>query len=591
MPALLSDALSLVSSPRGIAVDATGRVYFTDAGSSTLRSIAPCAFASPTQTPSATLSFGASVSVTPTPTPTVTSTLATGCVVSTVVGSVTGAAGWGDGVVSGTSAQISQPTGLAFNANGTVLYFTERTAASRVRMLTLSTMVLSTLAGSTTGASGNAVGVGTSALLASPLGVGVDASGNVYVADSLNHRIRVITPTGTVATWAGPTSQPGTSSGCSLTGTGTSALFSGPSAVAITRSFVLVANTGCNNIAMIHFSGGSVTAGGGNVSTFAGSPVGASGHFNAQGTSALFYSPRYIVYDNATTSNLFYVSEDVGGRIRVVNASGWVSTLAGPISPVTPPPGFLDGVGTQAWFSNPNGLAVTSSGPILVCDFSNNRVRSITPPGAGGGVVTTIAGSAQGRIDGPAAVSRFWGPIAVAMDPSGAMWVSDRSNNVIRHIVCPVSTPSPTPSALPSPTPSPSVYAVGSCVVTTLAGSPAGAPGWADGVGAAALFSTPVGLALDASGNLFVSESSNRIRRVTPGGVVTTIAGSGAAGSADGIGGAASFNGPLFLSFDASSGMLYGARGAGWFARPRFSFDTRCSSGKSRAGVVSEVPY
>jgi len=195
---------------------------------------------------------------------------------------------------------------------------------------------------------------------------------------------------------------------------------------------------------------------------------------------------------------------------------GIVTTLAG-----TTTHGSANGTGTAASFYQPQGIAVDSSGNVYVGDSFNHLVRKITPSG----VVTTLAGSGvQGSANGTGTAASFKYPGGIAVDSSGTLFVADTNNHQIRKI---------TPAG----------------VVTTLAGS--GLQGSANGTGIAASFYQPTYLALDPSGNLYVSDTSNHlIRKVTPAGVVTTVAGSGVQGSANGTGTSASFYQPKGIAVD-----------------------------------------
>jgi sugar lactone lactonase YvrE len=203
-----------------------------------------------------------------------------------------------------------------------------------------------------------------------------------------------------------------------------------------------------------------------------------------------------------------------------------VTTLAGAPN-VT---GSLDGTGAAAQFNGPNGLAVDAAGNVYVADSGNFTIRKISPAG----VVTTLAGvpGQQGSFDGPKGTANFELPFDVTVDAAGNVYVSDSISNTIRKI---------TPQGMTS----------------TLAGS-GGAIGSADGTGPAARFARPEGIAVDASGNVFVVDMFNgTIREVTPAGVTTTLAGTpNSGGFSDGAGAAAQFSGPQGLAID-TGGNLY----------------------------------
>jgi serine/threonine-protein kinase len=253
------------------------------------------------------------------------------------------------------------------------------------------------------------------------------------------------------------------------------------------------------------------------VSTFAGS--GQDLEVDGVGILASFNRPVGIALDNA--GNL-YVSDDLSATIRKINKDAVVTTLAGNGSL-----GFADGQGTAAAFNFPGGLAVDSSGNIYVADSGNNRIRKISPTG----LVTTFAGNgARGSADGICSAASFDTPWGVTIDSSGNLYVTDQGNNKIRKI---------TPDG----------------VVTTFAGS--GAKGKTNGKAAIASFNHPDGLAVDAVGNVYVVDEENYIiRKITPNGFVTTFAGNSSIGSADGHGVNASFNVPMGVALDVA-GNLY----------------------------------
>ncbi|NIP85045.1 MAG: ABC transporter substrate-binding protein, partial [Planctomycetales bacterium] len=221
------------------------------------------------------------------------------------------------------------------------------------------------------------------------------------------------------------------------------------------------------------------------------------------------------------------MADAMNRRIRVIRPDGTVSTLAGDGEA-----GYRDGPAAQAQFDRPMDVAMDAAGVVYVADAGNNRVRAISPDG----VVSTLAGNGErGYQDGPPDQAQFNGPEYLAVDVDGDIYVSDggtfqgRGNHVIRRI-----TPDGT--------------------VTTLAGS--GQPGLADGPVAEAGFYFPHGLDVDAAGNLYVADGCNqRIRVITPQGMVYTLAGSGI-GYADGPGPDAAFLYQDGVALD-SAGRLY----------------------------------
>ena len=296
----------------------------------------------------------------------------------------------------------------------------------------------------------------------------------------------------------------------SADGTGSAAQLNNPAGVAIDSSgTVYVADWGDYRIRKIT-SAGVVT-------TLAGS--GTVGFADGTGSAAQFNNPVSVAVDSSGT---VYVGDYYNNRVRKITSAGVVTTLAG--SGVA---GSADGTGSAAQFNYPYGVAVDSSGTVYVADSFGNRIRKITSAG----VVTTLAGSGTaGFADGTGSAAQFNYPNGVAVDSSGTVYVADAGNNRIRKI---------TPSG----------------VVTTLAGS--GVAGFADGTGTAAQFDGSRGVAVDSSGTVYVSDLNNqRIRKITPSGVVTTLAGSGTTGFADGTGSTAQFNSPNGVAVD-SSGTVY----------------------------------
>lgn len=295
----------------------------------------------------------------------------------------------------------------------------------------------------------------------------------------------------------------------------------------------------------------------GYVNTLAGNTV---GYADGNGTAALFNNPSGIVRD--ASGNLFVCDRD-NHRIRKITTAGVVTTFAGSTA------GYTDATGTAARFNQPYSITIDAAGNLYVGDRMNHAIRKITPAG----VVTTLAGNGSpGSANGTGGAASFNEPLGVACDGSGNIFVADYINGLIRKV-----TPAGVVSTFQSPG---STYIFGIAidaannlytteyvnqrivkytpagVATPVAGT-AGTAGNADGTGTAATFNFPSGIAIDGSGNLYVTDAFNhRIRKITPAGVVTTIAGN-AAGASDGTGTAASFSNPLAICGDFANGSVF----------------------------------
>jgi len=258
------------------------------------------------------------------------------------------------------------------------------------------------------------------------------------------------------------------------------------------------------------------------VEVFAGT-AGQTGTANGTGAAARFNDPSGV---SAAVDGSMAVTDKANATIRLITSGGVVTTLAGS----TTNRGNNDGTGAAATFNAPVGIARDVAGNYFVADSMNHTIRKVTPAG----VVTTLAGSAgaAGDVDGTQAAARFNLPSGIAVDANGNVFVSDTNNNLIRKV---------TPAG----------------VVTTFAGL-GGVSGSSDGKGNAALFNLPGGMTIDPTGNLYVADTGNStIRRITPAGVVDTIAGLPTiAGLKDGSGVAAWFNQPRDVCINPN-GALY----------------------------------
>lgn len=554
--------------PFGVAVDEAGNVYVADASNNAIRKITAAG------------------------------------VVSTVAGG--GAAGSTDG--TGTAARLDEPRGVAIDVNGT-LYVADYDN-HLIRKITAAGVV-STLAGQAD-QPGNADGVGTAASFRGPHGVAVDATGVIYVADTGNravrrisadgavttlalsgdtlreprgiavdgsgtiavadygsHTIRSISSSGAVSTLAGSVGTAGAADG-----TGSTARFHFPSAIAFSSSGVgYVADT--DNDTIRTMAAGAV------VTTFAGQ-AGRTASVDGQGANARFEDPFSAAVDAA---GVVYVADSAAHVIRRITPDGAVTTYAGTAGQF----GSTDGTGAEARFYSPFGVAVDAAGIVYVADSFNHTVRKI----AAGGVVTTLAGSAQsgGKTDGAGTAARFDQPFGIAVDANGTVYVSDATANTIRTIspagvVSTLAGLAGTPGSADGTGTSarftvPYAVAVDTTgtvfvvdhgnhtirqitaggVVTTLAGT-AGSAGSTDGSGAEARFRYPSGVAVDRSGNVFVADTDNQvIRQITPSGEVTTVGGAGSPGSTDGVGTAARFFNPKGIAADASGRIYVADRG------------------------------
>lgn len=314
-----------------------------------------------------------------------------------------------------------------------------------------------------------------------PVGVTPDASGNLYVADFLNHTIRKLTRSGTnwtVTTIAGLAGTAGYADG-----TNSDARFNRPTGIAVDNSGnVFVAERYNHTIREISPVGTNWV-----VSTIAG--LGSvPGQEDGIGSEARFYLPSGIAVN---ASNHLYVADAANFTIREIAPSGtnWiVSTIAGSVTNF----GFADGTGTDAMFNFPYGIAVSRSGKLYVADWGNHAIRELAPSGANW-VVHTIAGLTgnPGANDGAGTAASFNNPTGVAVDESGNVYVADQSNSAIRRLI-----------------PGQSDW-----IVSTVAGQPL-RTGSSDGLGTNALFKKLWGIAVDHFGNIFVADYGNSTIRM-----------------------------------------------------------------------------
>lgn len=464
---------------------------------------------------------------------------------------------------SNASSDIGiNPKGIVADASGN-LYVAD-VGNQTIRKVSISGVV-TTLAGKA-GIPGSADGIGAEARFNYPTGIAIDAIGNLYVADSSNYTIRKISPIGVVTTVAGKARVIGWQDG-----KGSEARFRRPEGIVVNKDsgVIYVSDTFNGSIRQISPQGV--------VTTFAGRIHEGWGFADGRGTAARFNQPEGITIDR---HGILYVADHGNKAIRKILPNGEVTTLVGPphptggnedgplnIAQISDPSGIgidaagnlyvtttrqlrkistdgivstvageenygghVDAIGRAASFEQPGGITADDKGNLFMAD--NTTVRKITPSGS----VTTLAGTAthDGSADGIGGNAQFNSPIELTSDNMGNLYVADRGNGVIRKVSA-------------------------NGAVTTLAGNPSQeGEGYADGIGHSAKFAAPTGIAVDGAGNVYVCDMDNQvIRKITPDGVVTTVAGEvGEKGIIDGIGKNARFDQPVEMASD-KAGNLY----------------------------------
>jgi len=454
-----------------------------------------------------------------------------------------------------TTAQLSSPGGVAVDNAGN-LYIAD-SDNDRIRKVT-SAGIISTVAGNgNAGYSGDGRPA-TGAQLNSPKGVVADNAGNLYIADYENDRIRKVTRAGVISTVAG-----GATRGLGEGGPATGAKLTGPSALAmdsagnlyfvdygssrirkVTPAGVIstvasgrqqgaglqlfgVAVDSAGNVYSADFDDGQILkiTRAGVISTVAGGDTEGFGGDGGPAANARLYNPQGVAVDNA--GNL-YIADTGNERIRKVTTAGIISTVAGGGNAGDAGNG---GPAITAQINSPRGLGLDNSGNLYVADSGNNRIRKVTSAG----VIETVAGNGSAGYSGdggPAMRAQLSNPFGVALDSAGNLYIADDGNNRIRKVAR-------------------------AGVISTVAGADTRALGDA-GPATGAQLVLPGGVALDSTGNLYIADSANdRIRKVTPAGVIRTVAGGGTQGLGDGgPATSAQLNSPLAVAVDGD-GNLY----------------------------------
>ena len=431
-----------------------------------------------------------------------------GGTISTIAGNGTGTfAGDGD---STWNSSLNYPTDVAIDSSGNI--YIADTNNHRIRKVNMSTYIITTVAGNGTAAFAGDGNLAVDASLNGPFGVALDSSGNLYIADKYNNRIRKVDTAGYISTVAG-------SGQYDYSGDGSSATSAGlryPAGVAVDASgniYIADQNNDCIR---------KVTASTGWISTIAGNPINAVYGNNGPAASA---SLNYAHGVGADANGNVYIADTKNMMVRKVTPAGVITTIAG-IGPDSGGYGGFGGDGssaTAAQLNNPYGVAADAAGNVYIADSYNNRIRKVT---ASNGYIDTVAG------DGTATVLN--GPRGVAVDGAGNIYIADTDNHRIRKVT--------------------------GVVISTIAGIGTAAFSGDSASATLAGLNTPTGVALDTAGNIYIADSgNNRIRKINASdGKINTVAGNGvSAFSGDGASAtAASLATPYGVAVDAA-GTIY----------------------------------
>ena len=459
-----------------VAVDPAGNIYISDPGADNVRKVSSGAAASPVTATPSTLSFSVNAGAAAPPTQTVTIGNLGATLTYTASASTTGGGPWlsvtpVSGNVNSILTIAVNPSGVAAGSyNGTVtvtpsgagntpltipVKLTVNAAASQAIISTIAGNGLTPFSGEGGAATAASLGVGA---------VAVDGSGNVYISDTVSNKILKVSSSGTITTFAG---------------------------------------------------NGSIT--------FAGD--------NGPATKASFFTPLGVAADN---NGNVYIADSLNNRVRKVDAAGTITTVAGNGTPAFSGDG---GPAASAGVWGPSAVAVDTAGNLYIADSGDFRVRKVDTSGiirtfAGGAILAGFSGDG-----GPAVGAGLFLPGGLAVDKSGNVFIADIGNNRIRKVNA-------------------------SGVISTVAGN--GTKGFSGDGGQATsamlnMFGAHAGLGVDAAGNLYIPDIANhRVRKVDSSGVIATVAGNGIAGFS-GDGGpatSAGLNNPNDVAVD-SSGNLY----------------------------------
>jgi sugar lactone lactonase YvrE len=447
-------------------------------------------------------------------------------IITTIAG--TGLAGYGGDNGAAISAKLNYPSSVCVDDSGSI-YLTDR-MNNRVRKINWKTGIITTIAGNgTLGYSGDG-GPATAAELASPFGLNLDKTGNVYVADGSNNRLRKINvSTGIISTVAGNGILGFSGDG----GSATSAEVNNLTGVSLDTAGNIYVVDGLDVAQSFSIRVRKIDVITNNISTVAGN---GGANYNGDGipaTNAQISVPNSIKIDAAGN---MYIADYSNYRIREINGAGIISTFCGSGSC-----GDMENMlAANAEIYGPSDLAFDKSGNMFISDYYNNRISEIDIndsliPFAGNGFNEPLSGAYSGD-GGPATVAELSWPNGVAVDDSNNVIIADFWNNRVRKVNRKTG------------------------IISTLAGRGLAGFSGDGGLATSAVLDGPEAVAVDDSGNVFITDSFNqRIRKVNGStGIITTIAGNGTAGYS-GDGGpatAAKLNNPIGIALD-KNGYLY----------------------------------
>ncbi|MDR3738109.1 MAG: hypothetical protein P4L40_03725 [Terracidiphilus sp.] len=497
--------------PSAVTVDAVGNVYITDVGPNVVRKV----------------SNG---------------------LITTVAGN--GTSGYSGDNGPATSAKLYQPYGIAVDAAGHV-YIAD--CFNKV-IREVSNGVITTFAGNGTYGYSGDNGPATSAQLDGPSGVAVDASGNVYIADSGNNRIRKVA-NGVITTFAGN----GTQGYSGDNGLAANAELYAPEGVGVDAAGTVYIADSYNNVVR-KVSDGVIT-------TVAGTGAWGYSGDNGPATRGQMNTPWSVAADS---SGNVYIADLGNGRLRKVS-NGVITTIAGGGDALG-----NNGPPTSAKLFRPLGVAADPAGNVYIADASSGNATNNLIWKVSSGLITAFAGTGSwgsSGDNGPATEAELSEPYGVAVDASGNVYIADSDNNRIRR--------------------------VSNGVITTIAGN--GTMGWAGDYGpaTAAQFSFPTGVAVDASGNVYVADLWNCAIRMVSNGVITTFAGgNGGYWGDNGPATGAAFLDPNGVAVDASGNVYIADTGNGvvrvvvqTLAAQGASLGAAASTGSIQVNVPAGVPW